>query len=55
VLWADRAAASPGFPVDAFTALAALALALLFVGEILERYLFFVAVVAPKMPGSPAS
>ena len=28
---------------------------LLLVGELLERYLFFTAVVAPKMPGSPAS
>ena len=25
------------------------------VGEFLERYLFFTAVVAPKMPGVPAS
>jgi hypothetical protein len=24
-------------------------------GELLERYLFFTAVVAPKMPGVPAS
>ena len=28
---------------------------LLFSGEILERYMFFAAVVAPKMPGAPAS
>jgi formate dehydrogenase iron-sulfur subunit len=27
----------------------------LLLGELLERYLFFTAVVAPKMPGSPAS
>jgi hypothetical protein len=27
----------------------------LFIGEFLERYLFFTAVVAPKMPGNPAS
>jgi formate dehydrogenase iron-sulfur subunit len=30
-------------------------LAVLSAGELLERYLFFKAVVAPKMPGSPAS
>jgi Fe-S-cluster-containing dehydrogenase component/DMSO reductase anchor subunit len=35
--------------------LAALSLALVLAGEWLERYLFFRAVVAPKMPGSPAS
>jgi Fe-S-cluster-containing dehydrogenase component/DMSO reductase anchor subunit len=39
----------------AFVAIAALLSAgLLAVGELLERYLFFKAVVAPKMPGSPA-
>ena len=27
----------------------------LVVGELLERYLFFTAVVTPKMPGSPTS
>ena len=26
-----------------------------FAGELLERYLFFAAVVAPKMPGAPAT
>jgi Fe-S-cluster-containing dehydrogenase component/DMSO reductase anchor subunit len=30
-------------------------LALSFVGELLERYLFFAAVVAPKMPGAPSA
>ncbi|MGE0607018.1 MAG: DmsC/YnfH family molybdoenzyme membrane anchor subunit [Pirellulales bacterium] len=30
-------------------------LALNFVGELLERYLFFAAVVAPKMPGAPTA
>jgi Fe-S-cluster-containing dehydrogenase component/DMSO reductase anchor subunit len=44
------------FPVfmlftDAGVALAALALTLCFAGEIIERHLFFVAEVAPKMPG----
>jgi hypothetical protein len=33
----------------------AVSLALLFVGELMERYLFFTAVVAPKMPGAPVS
>ncbi len=32
-----------------------LSLVALVIGEFLERYLFFTAVVAPKMPGSPAS
>lgn len=31
------------------------ALALSLLGELLERYLFFAAVVAPKMPGAPAT
>jgi formate dehydrogenase iron-sulfur subunit len=35
--------------------LAGLALALWFAGETCERYLFFAAVIAPKMPGAPAS
>ena len=35
--------------------LSLLVLALCFVGELLERYLFFTAVVAPKMPGAPAT
>ncbi len=40
----------------AFIALAALlSTGLLAAGELLERYLFFKASVAPKMPGSPAS
>lgn len=32
-----------------------LALAVSFLGEVFERYLFFSAVIAPKMPGSPAA
>jgi hypothetical protein len=36
-------------------AAAGVILALNFVGELLERYLFFAAVVAPKMPGAPAA
>jgi formate dehydrogenase iron-sulfur subunit len=40
----------------AFVALTALlSTGLLAAGELLERYLFFKAVVAPKMPGAPAS
>ena len=31
-----------------------LSLGISFVGEVLERYLFFSAVIAPKMPGTPA-
>jgi hypothetical protein len=32
-----------------------LSIVLLVTGELLERYMFFAAVVAPKMPGAPAS
>jgi DMSO reductase anchor subunit len=32
-----------------------LILILNFTGELLERYLFFAAVVAPKMPGAPSA
>jgi Fe-S-cluster-containing dehydrogenase component/DMSO reductase anchor subunit len=39
----------------AVLATVALSLALNIAGELLERYLFFAAVVAPKMPGAPAS
>ncbi len=35
--------------------LVVLMLAMCWVGELLERYLFFTAVVAPKMPGAPAT
>jgi DMSO reductase anchor subunit len=35
--------------------LVVLLLALNAIGEVLERYLFFAAVVAPKMPGAPAA
>jgi hypothetical protein len=35
--------------------LAWLMLALVFAGELMERYLFFAAVVAPKMPGAPSA
>jgi formate dehydrogenase iron-sulfur subunit len=42
---------SPLFVACAVT----LSLILLVTGEMLERYMFFAAVVAPKMPGAPAS
>jgi hypothetical protein len=42
---------SPLFSVLAVVLILAACLA----GEILERYLFFTAVVAPKMPGAPAT
>jgi formate dehydrogenase iron-sulfur subunit len=38
-----------------FVLAAAMIVALNLVGEFLERYLFFSAVVAPKMPGAPAT
>jgi DMSO reductase anchor subunit len=46
---------TPEFSDTASLAITAVSLALVLGGEILERYLFFAAVVAPKMPGSPAS
>ena len=42
---------SPLFVIAAVS----LSLCLLVAGELLERYMFFAAVVAPKMPGAPAS
>jgi DMSO reductase anchor subunit len=39
----------------AMLVLAGAILVLCIVGEVLERYLFFAAVVAPKMPGAPAT
>lgn len=44
-------AVSPGFVAVAMV----LSLGFTFVGEVLERYLFFTAVIAPKMPGTPAA
>ena len=46
---------SAGYPSALFVVVALLIVVLLLAGELLERYLFFTAVVAPKMPGSPAS
>lgn len=48
---APAQAYSPTFVVCATIA----ALSLTFLGEVLERYLFFTAVIAPKMPGAPAA
>jgi formate dehydrogenase iron-sulfur subunit len=50
--------ASPsGTTASTLLVLAAVALLLVLnlVGELLERYLFFAAVVAPKMPGAPTA
>ena len=44
-----------GFTSNFLIAVSGLMWLSLMVGELLERYLFFSAVVAPKMPGSPAS
>jgi len=49
---------SPGTQAPQATLLIAasvLMVALSFVGEVAERYLFFAAVVAPKMPGAPCT
>jgi hypothetical protein len=42
---------SPLFVVSAVS----FSMVLLLIGESLERYMFFAAVVAPKMPGAPAT
>jgi formate dehydrogenase iron-sulfur subunit len=44
-------AVSPRFVVGATV----VSLGFAFLGEILERYLFFTSVIAPKMPGTPAA
>ena len=56
ILLAERSIASgDGFHPLFVTVAIALCLGLLLIGELLERFLFFKAVIAPKMPGSPAS
>lgn len=50
---AQRGSAIPSPTIAVGLALAILVATLL--GEIIERYLFFAAVVAPKMPGGPAT
>lgn len=47
----------PATPIEplTFCVFALLIVVANFAGEILERFLFFAAVVAPKMPGAPAS
>ena len=42
---------SPGLEPPVAAALALLSLAACLGGEVIERYLFFTAVVSPKMPG----
>lgn len=48
---------SPNSPLSAqFIVIATLcSFGLAFLGELLERYLFFTSVIAPKMPGTPAA
>ncbi len=46
---------SGGYPAAMYAVVPLLTVIILLAGELLERYLFFTAVVAPKMPGSPAS
>ena len=41
--------------LDVMIGVAILVIAFNFCGELLERYLFFAAVVAPKMPGAPSA
>jgi Fe-S-cluster-containing dehydrogenase component/DMSO reductase anchor subunit len=57
VLLADRASSlsEVGYHPLFLGLLVLLILVLLGVGELLERYLFFAAAVAPKMPGAPAT
>jgi DMSO reductase anchor subunit len=56
LLVADKAINPPaGFSPLFIGLTVALILLVLLIGEWIERYLFFTAVVAPKMPGSPAS
>jgi DMSO reductase anchor subunit len=51
--WLLATAAPAATPANLCAAVAMLALCLM--GELFERYLFFSAVIAPKMPGSPAT
>ena len=55
VLLMEDRVTSTGYPAALIAIVAILIVVLLLAGELLERYLFFAAVVAPKMPGSPAS
>ncbi len=50
--WCSQAG---GTTSTAMVAMLVIVLALNFAGELLERYLFFAAVVAPKMPGAPSA
>lgn len=56
LLWALGSPAVNGAPPAALAVVTALlVLVLNLAGELLERYLFFAAVVAPKMPGVPSA
>ncbi|MGA2253963.1 MAG: DmsC/YnfH family molybdoenzyme membrane anchor subunit [Thermoguttaceae bacterium] len=55
VLLIEDRITSIGYPAAVFAVVAVFMVVFLLAGELLERYLFFTAVVAPKMPGSPAS
>lgn len=54
LLWIGWSRVGEAIPPAAI-AMVGLMLGLNFAGEILERYLFFAAVVAPKMPGAPST
>jgi len=55
VLLAEATIASHGYHPWFVGALTLLILGLLTVGELLERFLFFAASVAPRMPGAPVA
>lgn len=55
VLLIEDRVTSSGYPAALLAIVALSIVGFLLAGELLERYLFFTAVVAPKMPGSPAS
>jgi hypothetical protein len=55
VLLLEDRLTSSGYPAAMLAVVALAIVVFLLAGELLERYLFFTAVVAPKMPGSPAS
>jgi formate dehydrogenase iron-sulfur subunit len=55
VLLIEDRMAPTGYSAAVFAVVAIFSVVGLLAGELLERYLFFTTVVAPKMPGSPAS
>lgn len=54
ILLTESAVAADGFHPIFVAMVTLLMLGLLTAGELIERYLFFAAAVAPKMPGAPA-